>query len=154
MLSGSCTLLDQQLIQYVSEFYITLAVWLVRLMENCQQVYTCMHISYNHYTVWCIVTIICLCLQYEVVWVHCNKSYSVLYGIVLFLYFTIDWCTWSGSIQEAVSAILLDPRAWHQRHGSLVHICNSSSSKTSSRITSKSDISFRCMIVPCFFFLP
>ena len=38
LISGSCCLLDRQLVQYCSEFYITHAVWLTMLLESCQKV--------------------------------------------------------------------------------------------------------------------
>ena len=37
MYSGDCSLLDPQLVQYCSEFYITSAVWLTMLMESCHK---------------------------------------------------------------------------------------------------------------------
>ena len=43
MLTGTCCLLDPQLVQYTAQFYITQSVWIVHYLEKCHQV--CVYLS-------------------------------------------------------------------------------------------------------------
>ena len=38
MLTGTCCLLDPQLVQYTAQFYITQSVWIMRILDKCHQV--------------------------------------------------------------------------------------------------------------------
>ena len=51
MLTGTCCLLDPQLVQYTAQFYITQSVWIVHCLEKCREVYTCTYIQ-NCFSGW------------------------------------------------------------------------------------------------------
>ena len=76
-------MLDPKLVQQCSEFYITLAVWITRLMETCYEV--CVYVSVYVYVCVCFFVCVCVCVcvfVYVCVPVETSyESYMYIYRI-------------------------------------------------------------------------